>query len=61
VDGSRFFQEVEKTFIGLAGLEASAASIRSFGMGRLSVAAMPRLAGSLLRASRRVSKWTIRM
>ena len=45
VDGSRFFQEVEKTFIGLAGLEASAASIRSFGMGRLSVAAMPRLAG----------------
>ena len=48
VDGSRFFQEVEKTFIGLAGLEASAASIRSFGMGRLSVAAMPRLAGGLL-------------
>ena len=47
VDGSRFFQEVEKTFIGLAGLEASAASIRSLGMGRL-VAAMPRLAGGLL-------------
>jgi DNA-binding transcriptional LysR family regulator len=48
VDGSRFFQEVEKTFIGLAGLEASAVSIRSFGMGRLSVAAMPRLAGGML-------------
>jgi len=29
VDGSRFFQEVEKTFIGLAGLETSAASICS--------------------------------
>jgi DNA-binding transcriptional LysR family regulator len=29
VDGSRFFQKVEKTFIGLAGLETSAASICS--------------------------------
>lgn len=48
LDGSRFFQEVEKTFIGLAGLESAAASIRSFGEGRLSVAAMPRLAGGLL-------------
>ena len=44
-DGSRFFQEVEKTFIGLAGLESAAASIRSFSASRLSVAAMPRLAG----------------
>ena len=48
LDGARFFQEVEKTFIGLAGLEASAAGIRSFGAGQLSMAAMPRLAGGLL-------------
>jgi DNA-binding transcriptional LysR family regulator len=48
LDGARFFQEVEKAFIGLAGLEASAAGIRSFGAGRLSMAAMPRLAGGLL-------------
>ncbi|VGO07474.1 FIG000557: hypothetical protein co-occurring with RecR [plant metagenome] len=48
VDGLRFFEEVEKTFIGLAGLESAAAGIRSFGAGRLSVAAMPRLAGGLL-------------
>lgn len=48
LDGSRFFHEVEKTFIGLAGLESAAASIRSFATGRLSVAAMPRLAGGLL-------------
>lgn len=48
LDGSRFYQEVEKTFIGLAGLESAAASIRSFSEGRLSVAAMPRLAGGLL-------------
>lgn len=47
-DGVRFFQEVEKTFIGLAGLESVAASIRSFSASRLSVAAMPRLAGGLL-------------
>jgi DNA-binding transcriptional LysR family regulator len=48
MDGARFFQEVEKAFIGLAGLEASAAGIRSFGAGRLSMAAMPRLAGGLM-------------
>jgi len=48
LDGSRFFTEVEKTFIGLAGLESAAASIRSFSAGRLNVAAMPRLAGGLL-------------
>ena len=48
LDGARFFQEVEKAFIGLAGLEASAAGIRSFGAGQLSMAAMPRLAGGLL-------------
>jgi DNA-binding transcriptional LysR family regulator len=48
LDGARFFQEVEKAFTGLAGLEASAAGIRSFGAGRLSMAAMPRLAGGLL-------------
>lgn len=51
-DGSRFFQEVEKTFIGLAGLESAAASIRSFSASRLSVAAMPRLAGVELLARR---------
>lgn len=48
LDGSRFFQEVEKSFIGLNGLESAIANIRSFGGDRLSVAAMPRLAGGLL-------------
>lgn len=48
LDGARFFQEVEKTFLGLAGLESAAAGIRSFSASRLSVAAMPRLAGGLL-------------
>ena len=48
LDGSRFFQEVEKTFVGLSALESAAAGIRSFGADRLSVAAMPRLAGGLL-------------
>lgn len=47
-DGLRFYQEVEKTFSGLAGLETAAAGIRAFSAGRLSVAAMPRLAGGLL-------------
>jgi DNA-binding transcriptional LysR family regulator len=48
VDGARFFAEVEKTFVGLSGLEAAASNIRSFGGDRLSLAAMPRLAGGLL-------------
>ncbi|XAH22370.1 LysR substrate-binding domain-containing protein [Xylophilus sp. GW821-FHT01B05] len=48
LDGSRFYREVEKTFVGLAGLESAAAGIRAFSAGRLSVAAMPRLAGGLL-------------
>ncbi|OZI58767.1 LysR substrate-binding domain-containing protein [Bordetella genomosp. 1] len=48
LDGARFYQEVEKTFVGLAGLESAAAGIRSFSASRLSVAAMPRLAGGLL-------------
>ncbi|MDB5900507.1 MAG: transcriptional regulator, LysR family [Ramlibacter sp.] len=48
LDGKRFFEDVEKTFVGLAGLDAAAANIRSFGGDRLSVAAMPRLAGGLL-------------
>jgi DNA-binding transcriptional LysR family regulator len=48
LDGARFFQEVENTFISLAGLETAVENIRSFGAGRLSVAAMPRLAGGLL-------------
>jgi DNA-binding transcriptional LysR family regulator len=47
-DGVRFYAEVEKTFVGLAGLESAAAGIRAFGAGRLSVAAMPRLAGGVL-------------
>jgi DNA-binding transcriptional LysR family regulator len=48
LDGSRFYQEVEKTFIGLDGLQSAVVNIRAFGAGRLSVAAMPRLAGGLL-------------
>ena len=43
VDGLRFYQSVEKTFAGLAELESAA-----FSAGRLSVAAMPRLAAGLL-------------
>jgi len=48
LDGVRFAREVEKTFIGLSGLETAAANIRSFRASCLSVAAMPRLAGGLL-------------
>jgi DNA-binding transcriptional LysR family regulator len=47
-DGLRFHREVEKTFAGLVELESVAANIRSFTAARLSVAAMPRLAGDLL-------------
>ena len=47
-DGLRFHREVEKTFAGLVELESVAANIRSFSSARLSVAAMPRLAGDLL-------------
>lgn len=47
-DGLRFHREVERTFAGLAELESVAANIRSFSAARLSVAAMPRLAGDLL-------------
>jgi DNA-binding transcriptional LysR family regulator len=50
-DGARFYHEVEAAFAGLAGLESAAADIRLFGAGRLSVAAMPRLAGGLLARS----------
>lgn len=48
LDGTRFYKEVDKTFVGLAGLESAAAGIRAFSAGRLTVAAMPRLAGGLL-------------
>lgn len=47
-DGLRFHREVERTFAGLAELESVAANIRSFSAARLSIAAMPRLAGDLL-------------
>ena len=47
-DGARFHAEVEKSFVGLGGLEQAAAGIRAFSAGRLSVAAMPRLAGGVL-------------
>ena len=48
VEGSKFFEEVEKSFIGLASLETAAGNIRSFRSEHLRVAAMPRLAGGLL-------------
>lgn len=48
IDGKRFFQDVEKAFAGLQGLEAAALNIRSFGGDRLTVAAMPRIAGGIL-------------
>lgn len=47
-EGARFFKEVEQAFAGLSALEAAAARIRSFSASRLTVAAMPRLAGGLL-------------
>lgn len=47
-EGSRLFQEVEKTFSGLRAIEAVAGDIRSFRSYRLRTAAMPRLAGGLL-------------
>lgn len=58
LDGTRFYKEVEKTFVGLAGLESAAAGIRAFSAGRLTVAAMPRLAGGLL--ARVVAQFKIR-
>ncbi|KMO38240.1 transcriptional regulator [Methylobacterium tarhaniae] len=51
VEAERFHHEVERACVGLASLEAAAADIRLFGAGRLSVAAMPRLAGGLLARS----------
>lgn len=48
MDGKRFFQDVEKAFAGLQGLEAAASNIRTFGGDRLTVAAMPRIAGGVL-------------
>ena len=48
LDGMRFSAEVVRAFVGLSSLEAAAVRIRSFGSGRLRVAAMPRLAGGLL-------------
>lgn len=51
LDGTHFYREVEKTYLGLTRLESVAASIRSFSSGQLSVAAMPRLAGGLLARS----------
>ena len=48
IDGKRFFQDVEKAFAGLHGLEAAASNIRTFGGDRLAVAAMPRIAGGVL-------------
>lgn len=56
LDGKRFFQDVEKAFAGLQGLEAAASNIRSFGGDRLAVAAMPRIAGGLL--SKAVAQFT---
>ncbi|SDH35832.1 LysR substrate binding domain-containing protein [Variovorax sp. OV700] len=48
LEGKRFFQEVEKAFAGLQGLESAASNIRTFGGDRLAVAAMARIAGGVL-------------
>lgn len=48
IDGKQFFQEVEKSFVGLVGLEVAASNIKTFSGDRLAVAAMPRIAGGLL-------------
>lgn len=55
-DGKRFFQDVEKVFSGLQGLQTAAANIRTFSGDRLTVAAMPRIAGGVL--SRAVAQFT---
>lgn len=48
LEGLRFFEEVEKSYVGLSNLEDAATSIRSFQSDHLRVAAMPRLASGLL-------------
>lgn len=48
VEGSKFFEEVERSFVGLSRLEAAATNIRTFSSEHLRVAAMPRLAGGVL-------------
>lgn len=48
IDGLRFYREVEQTFAGLTALETAAQRIKSFSSSRLTVAAMPRLAGGTL-------------
>jgi DNA-binding transcriptional LysR family regulator len=48
VEGAKFFEEVERSFVGLSRLEAAAANIREFKAEHLHVAAMPRLAGGIL-------------
>ncbi|WPH23408.1 LysR substrate-binding domain-containing protein [Variovorax paradoxus] len=48
LEGKRFFQDVEKAFAGLQGLESAASNIRTFGGDRLAVAAMARIAGGVL-------------
>jgi len=48
VEGSKFFEEVERSFVGLSRLEAAAINIRTFSSEHLRVAAMPRLAGGVL-------------
>ncbi|MBK5949765.1 transcriptional regulator [Rhodobium orientis] len=50
-EGAKFFEEVEKAFVGLKNLETAADDIRSFRAESLRVAAMPRLAGGLLTQS----------
>ena len=40
-DGTAFFREVERAFVGLQGLANAAAQIRNLGSGRLRIAAIP--------------------
>lgn len=47
-EGAHFYRDVEQTFRGLTALETAAARIRAFSTSRLSVSAMPRLAGGML-------------
>lgn len=53
-DGTAFYHEVERAFVGLRSLEQAAHDIRLFGSGRLRIAALPALAlGFLPRVIRR--------
>lgn len=56
-EGLAFFQEVQRSFVGLEQLDETASKIRRFGTGQLRIAAIPTIAlGMLPRAIKRFAK-----